>query len=196
MLIYGGTGTGKEIFARAIHDGSVGAAAPFVALNCGAVPENLVESQLFGHEAGAFTGAVRRQKGFVEQAEGGTLFLDEINSLPLLAQSKLLRFLQEGECRALGSTAVHKAHVRVISASNMDLDKAVTTGTFRSDLCFRLNVLTLSLPPLRARPEDVPLIAENLIARHCADSDLSPTLYRCGVGAPNELQLAGKRAGA
>ena len=167
VLIYGETGTGKEVFAKAVHCGTFKDEAPFVAVNCGGMPDGLIESLLFGHETGAFTGATRRQRGLIEQAEGGTLFLDEINSLPLLAQSKLLRFLQEREYRPLGAAAARQAHVRIISGTNEDLVKAIEGHAFRQDLYFRLNVLTLALPPLRDRPEDIPVIAAHLIARHC-----------------------------
>jgi two-component system response regulator GlrR len=166
VLIFGETGTGKEVFARAIHYASPRSAHPFVPVNCAALPVELVENELFGHESGAFTGAQRVRAGLVEQAEKGTLFLDEIDALPISAQAKLLRFLQEREYRPLGAGRAKQANVRVISASNSDLRAAVKSGRFREDLYFRLNVLALCLPPLRERREDIPSLGQHLLFRH------------------------------
>ena len=159
VLITGDTGTGKEVFAQAVHYVSARASRPWVAVNCGAIPNELVESELFGHVRGAFTNAYGARQGLVREAEGGTLFLDDIDSLPLMAQAKLLRFLQEREYRQVGSNSVLRADVRVIAACNSRLSELVARGAFRQDLYFRLNVLTLELPPLRARREDVPTLA-------------------------------------
>jgi two-component system response regulator GlrR len=167
VLIQGESGTGKELFVRAIHDLSPRAAQPFVAVNCGAIPVELAESELFGHERGAFTGAYAAQKGLIAQADGGTLFLDEVTSLPLLTQVKLLRFLQEREFRPLGAPATRKANVRVIAAANEPLERAIDGGKFRQDLFYRLNVIRILLPPLRERRDDIPLLAEYFLTR-CA----------------------------
>ena len=164
VLIFGETGTGKEIFARAIHDSGPRCPQRFVAVY-GALPVELVENELFGHVLGAFTGASRPHNGLIEQAHNGTLFLDEIDSFALIAQPKLLRFLEDGQCRALGSALSRRFDVRVISASNSNLEEAVRAGHFRADLYFRLNVLTVTLPPLRQRREDIPLLADFLLAR-------------------------------
>jgi two-component system response regulator GlrR len=166
VLILGETGTGKELFAQALHYLSPRSMHPFVAVNCGALPAELVESELFGHLRGAFTSAHEAQKGLVVQAEGGSLFLDEVDSLPLPAQVKLLRFLQDKQFRSVGSTRPQQADVRVIAASNSDLWSLVTRGAFRADLYYRLNVLTLTLPPLRERPEDVMPLAEHFRVRY------------------------------
>jgi len=155
VLLVGDTGTGKEQLARRIHDVSPRAKKPFVALNCGALPEGLIESELFGHEKGAFTGADRRHVGRFELAEGGTLFLDEIGDLPAAAQVKLLRVLQEHEITRLGGTSTIAVNVRVIAATHRDLLAEVRAGRFREDLYFRIHVVPISLPPLRDRPEDV-----------------------------------------
>ncbi|MGH7944035.1 MAG: sigma 54-interacting transcriptional regulator [Opitutaceae bacterium] len=163
VLIQGETGTGKELYVRAIHDLSTRAAKPFVPVNCGAIPAELAESELFGHERGAFTGAFAARKGLIAQAEGGTLFLDEVTSLPLLTQVKLLRFLQEREFRPLGATAVRQADVRVIAATNEPLEQAISGGKFRQDLFYRLNVIRVLLPPLRDRREDIPLLAGHFL---------------------------------
>jgi two-component system, NtrC family, response regulator GlrR len=165
VLIQGETGTGKELFARAIHDAGTRAKNPFVPLNCAAVPVELAESELFGHERGAFTGAYSAQPGVMRQASGGTLFLDEVPSLPLLVQAKLLRFLQEKEYRPLGSRNVRRADVRVIAATNVDLASSVWRGTFRRDLYYRLNVLPVSLVPLRERRDDIPLLSGAFVER-------------------------------
>ena len=169
VLIEGETGTGKEVYARAIHYRSARASKPFVPVNCGAIPVELVENELFGHERGAFTSASTMQTGLIEEANGGTLFLDEIDSLPPLAQVKLLRFLQEKEYKPLGSTRLRKADVRIIAASNLDLEKAIQNGKVRQDLFYRLNVISLMLPPLRERRDDIPLLTRYFVARYSAE---------------------------
>jgi two-component system response regulator GlrR len=163
LLIMGETGTGKEVYARAVHGQSARAHRPWVAVNCGAIPTELLESELFGHVRGAYTQAHTARAGLVREAEGGTLFLDEIDSLPLPAQAKLLRFLQEREYRALGSDRLVRADVRVIAASNQDLPALAERGAFRRDLLFRLSVLTVTLPPLRERRDDIHALALHFI---------------------------------
>ena len=171
VLITGATGTGKELCARAIHYLSPRAGQPFVPVNCGAIPVELVENELFGHERGAYTGAAHAQHGLIHEARGGTLFLDEIDCLPLMAQTKLLRFLQDHEYRPLGSARVRRADVRVIAASNVDLEEAVREGRVRRDLYYRLNIIQLVLPPLRERREDIPLLARHFLAEYAAEFD-------------------------
>lgn len=165
VLISGETGTGKEVVARSIHHLSQRAKRDFIAVNCGSIPIDLVESELFGHERGAFTGAVASKIGMIREAEGGTLFLDELDSLPLLAQVKLLRFLQEKEYRPVGSTKTRQADVRVIAATNVNLENAVRAGKIRQDLYYRLNMIPIALPPLRERREDIPSLAANFLAQ-------------------------------
>jgi DNA-binding NtrC family response regulator len=165
VLVLGESGTGKELLAKELHCSSPRRNAPFIAINCAALPEQLVESELFGHRKGAFTGAVEHQSGRIRAAEGGTLFLDEVGELPLTIQAKLLRFLESGECQAVGETAPHKINVRVIAATNRDLYSQVQKGLFREDLYYRLNVVPLELPPLRQRRGDVALLLERLTAR-------------------------------
>ncbi|WP_305907320.1 sigma-54 dependent transcriptional regulator [Methylomarinum sp. Ch1-1] len=155
VLIKGETGTGKEVLATAIQKDSSRAHKPFITLNCAALPEGLVESELFGHKKGAFTGAVSNKQGLFQAADGGTLFLDEINSLPLSIQAKLLRFLESGECLAVGETKPYKVNVRVIAATNADLITQIDAGEFRQDLYFRLNVVPLEIPALNQRSEDI-----------------------------------------
>jgi DNA-binding NtrC family response regulator len=169
VLIEGETGTGKEVYARAIHYRSARASKPFVPVNCGAIPVELVENELFGHERGAFTSAFALQAGLIEEANGGTLFLDEIDCLPPLAQVKLLRFLQEKEYKPLGSTRLRRADVRIIAASNLDLEKATQNGKMRQDLFYRLNVISLTLPPLRERRDDIPLLTRYFVTRYAAE---------------------------
>jgi DNA-binding NtrC family response regulator len=165
VLILGETGTGKELVARSVHQGSRRRSHRFVPVDCGAIPEDLLESELFGHERGAFTGAHTRSLGLMEFADKGTFFLDEIAELPVRLQAKLLRTLQERRLRRVGGTEEIEADVRVISATSQDLDEAVRQGRFRSDLFYRINVARVVLPPLRDRPEDIPLLAEQFIGR-------------------------------
>lgn len=168
VMILGESGTGKELAARSIHTCSPRKSKPFVAVNCGAIPENLIESELFGHKKGAFTGAVSDRPGLFEQAEGGTLFLDEIGELPLLMQTKLLRVLQEREFKRVGDAHIRKADVRIICASNRDLESQVKDGAFREDLFYRLNVVQFVLPPLRERIEDIPLLIDSFCRKYRA----------------------------
>ncbi|MDZ7360477.1 MAG: sigma 54-interacting transcriptional regulator [candidate division KSB1 bacterium] len=161
VIIEGESGTGKELVARAIHQASTRARRPFIAVNCGALPENLLESELFGHVRGAFTGAVSNNPGLFEQANGGTIFLDEIGEMSPALQVKLLRFLQDGEIKRVGSNTVLKLNVRVLAATNRHLETLVHEGKFRSDLYYRLNVISIKLPPLRERPEDIEMLAEH-----------------------------------
>jgi DNA-binding NtrC family response regulator len=171
VLIEGESGVGKELFARAIHGSSERKAKPFVAVNCGAIPDNLVESILFGHEKGAFTGATERHMGKFVEASGGTLFLDEVGELPLAAQVKLLRALQEGTVEAVGGRKPVKVDVRIVSATNRKLLDLVKGGQFREDLFYRLHVLPLTIPPLRARREDIPHLLRHFLARFCAEEN-------------------------
>lgn len=169
ILITGESGTGKEVVARAIHAYSDRAEGPFVAVNCGAIPENLLESELFGYEKGAFTGATARKSGRFELAHKGTLFLDEIGELPLAMQVKLLRFLQEHCLERVGGTQTIEVDVRIVAATNRDLAQSIREGTFREDLYYRLNVLGIELTPLRNRREDIPILAEHFLARFRGD---------------------------
>jgi len=163
VLLLGESGTGKELVARAVHDASPRKDRPFIKVNCAALPENLLESELFGHEKGAFTGAVVARVGRFEQADGGTLFLDEIGELPLLLQAKLLRVLQEQQFERLGGSRTLSVDVRIIAATNINLEQAVAHGLFRNDLYYRLNVVPLHLPPLRKRRDDIPLLLDHFL---------------------------------
>lgn len=167
VFIKGDTGTGKEILANAIQKHSCRANKPFVTLNCAALPERLVESELFGHTKGAFTGASIAKQGILHSVDGGTLFLDEINSLPISIQSKLLRFIESGECLAVGDTKPYFVDVRIIAATNADLQEKITLGEFRKDLFYRLYVVPLNMPPLRQRTEDIELLINHFM-RHFA----------------------------
>jgi formate hydrogenlyase transcriptional activator len=168
VLIQGETGTGKEVIARAIHEGSPRRNNRFVALNCAAIPRELLESELFGHERGAFTGACTQTKGRFQMADGGTLFLDEIGDMPLELQPKLLRALQEREFERLGSAQTVRVNVRVVAATNQDLAELVAKKLFRADLFYRLNVIPICLPPLRERVQDIPLLTEFFVAKFAA----------------------------
>ncbi|HEY3857296.1 MAG TPA: sigma 54-interacting transcriptional regulator [Verrucomicrobiae bacterium] len=174
VLISGETGTGKEMFARAIHYLSPQSGKPFIPVNCGAIPAELVENELFGHEAGAFTGANSSTRGLIHESDGGTLFLDEIDSLPFSSQVKLLRFLQEKEYRPLGARKACRVDTRVIAASNVEFEEAIRSGRFRSDLYYRLNVIPITLPPLRARSEDVVLLARHRIVNYTLEQKIPP----------------------
>ena len=172
VLLLGESGSGKELVAAAIHAASRRAAQPIVALDCSGLTETLFESELFGHERGAFTGASSRRIGLVEAANGGTLFLDEVGDIPLAIQVKLLRLLETGSYRRVGSTVLQKADVRVISATHRNLEEMVKEGRFRQDLYFRLNTFPVELPPLRERPEDIPMLAKSLLSRVAAERNL------------------------
>ncbi|MFO0951351.1 MAG: sigma-54 dependent transcriptional regulator [Isosphaeraceae bacterium] len=165
VLITGETGTGKELVAQAIHYTDATRQGPLIAVNCAALPEPLLESELFGHEKGAFTGADRQKKGRFEQAKGGTLLLDEIGELPIGMQAKLLRVLQDGTFERVGGTEVIQADCRILAATNLNLAESVAAGKFREDLYYRLNVVTVEMPPLRERPEDIPLLVDHFLAR-------------------------------
>jgi two-component system response regulator HupR/HoxA len=184
VLLLGETGTGKELFARLIHHNGPRRAAKFVAQNCGALPESLLESELFGHTRGAFTGATADRKGLFEEADGGTIFLDEVGEMSAGMQLRLLRVLQEGEIRRVGAPAARTVNVRVLAATNTDLEADVETGRFRKDLYYRLNVFPIRLPPLRERVEDIPTLAEHFLrvyrerARRAVPS-IAPEAMRC-----------------
>ncbi len=167
VLVVGESGTGKELAARAVHERSRRSAAPIITVNCAAIPRDLIESELFGHERGSFTGAVESRQGVVEAADGGSLFLDEIGELPLEAQARLLRVLQDGEIRRVGATHTKRVDVRLIAATHRDLQQMVADDTFREDLYFRLHVMEIRLPPLRERGADIEQLALTLLARSC-----------------------------
>ena len=185
VLIYGESGTGKELVARAIHNRSLRSGGPFVRVNCGALPRELVESELFGHEKGAFTGAVRQKKGKFELASGGTIFLDEIGDIPLEVQVNLLRVLQEKEFDRIGGERTLSADVRVVAATNQPLKEMVQSGNFREDLFYRLEVIPIYLAPLRERKDDIPLLVDHFLKKKCRDMNLS--LKRLSEGAMDSL---------
>jgi DNA-binding NtrC family response regulator len=174
VLLSGESGVGKELVAEAIHYQSPRRVNPLVKVNCGALPEGLIESELFGHEKGAFTGAIQQRKGRFELADGGTIFLDEISEMPLPTQVKLLRVLQDGEFERVGGSQTLKVDVRAVAATNLDLEAAVQTGRFRKDLFYRLNVIHLLLPPLRERVEDIPLLALHFLDKFCLENNHPP----------------------
>ena len=202
VLIGGSSGTGKEVLARVIHDNSLRRAGPFIAFNCACLPESMVEDLLFGHEKGAFTGAVQRFEGFFEQADGGTLFLDEVGEMPLSVQAKLLRVLQEREFTPLGSTRAQTTRFRLLAATNRDLKAEVQAGRFREDLFYRLNIFPLQIRPLRERPGDIVPLARALIRRHSyiagerqLDAGAIAALHRHGwPGNVRELENVIQRA--
>jgi DNA-binding NtrC family response regulator len=203
VLIEGETGTGKEQVARAIHRASREGTGPLVAVHCAAVPDALLESELFGHERGSFTGAVARRKGRFELADGGTLFLDEVGDVPPAMQAKLLRVLQERRFERVGGTESIEVDVRVIAATNRPLRRLVAKGKFREDLSYRLNVVKIDVPPLRDRPEDIPLLAAHFARKHArpgeparglAPEALAALLAHCWPGNVRELENAIERA--
>ncbi|KGY08103.1 sigma-54-dependent transcriptional regulator [Vibrio sinaloensis] len=203
ILLFGETGTGKELFARSIHEQSSRREANFVAINCGAVPENLIESELYGHEKGAFTGADATRIGKFEHAQGGTLFLDEIESMPMQAQIRLLRVLQERVIERVGSNALIPVDIRVIAATKVDLKQAAAAGEFREDLYYRLNVVTLDLPPLRQRKEDIPALFHHFLlvaaarygraANALPEADLQTLMSHDWPGNVRELRNSAER---
>ncbi len=174
VLVHGESGTGKELIARAIHFASPRAARRFLSINCGALPENLLESELFGHERGAFTGAVRDKKGLFQEADRGTLFLDEIGEMTPTMQVKLLRALQEKVVRKVGGNEEEAVDVRIIAATNQDLEARIASGDFREDLFYRINVLPIHLPPLRQRREDIPLLVDFFLQKYCKQMEMAP----------------------
>lgn len=183
VLIQGESGTGKERAARAIHENGVRRTKPFVAVNCGAIPETLIEAELFGHKKGSFTGAIGDRPGLFEQAEGGTLLLDEIGELPLQLQTKLLRVLQEKEFRRIGEATTRKADVRLLTATNRNLGEQVKNGSFREDLYYRINVIQITMPPLRERIEDIPILVEHFFQQ------LGGKVKPGGVITPGALKM-------
>jgi transcriptional regulator with PAS, ATPase and Fis domain len=203
VLIHGETGTGKEIVARAIHYNSIRKKEPFIVVNCAAIPESLVESELFGHEKGAFTGAVQQQKGKFELADGGSIFLDEIGDMPLPAQAKILRVVQDGEVTRIGSVTPIKTNVRIMAATHRDLAGMIGENLFREDLYYRLKIIDIRLPALRKRPEDIPLLVAHFLERNNKrwhqKKQLSREVMRCLLdhawpGNIRELENAIERA--
>ncbi|MFW5488179.1 MAG: sigma-54 interaction domain-containing protein [Desulfovibrio sp.] len=184
VLLLGESGTGKELFARAIHDHSKRASGPFIAINCAAIPDGLLESELFGHEKGAFTGADARRMGKFEQADGGTLFLDEIGDMPLDTQAKILRAMETGQCERVGGNSPVRFNVRFIAATNRDLSQMMEEKKFREDLYHRLNVFPLQLPPLRARQEDIPLLATRFLDEAGEGCEISSEALQTLMAAP------------
>ncbi|MDR3437694.1 nif-specific transcriptional activator NifA [Telmatospirillum sp.] len=191
VLLYGESGTGKELFARAIHDLSRRKGGAFIKLNCAVLPEGVLESELFGHEKGAFTGAAAQRKGRFELADGGTLFLDEIGEISPAFQSKLLRVLQEGEFERVGGSKTLKVDVRLVCATNRNLVEMVAKGTFRADLYYRIAVVNLTLPPLRERPGDVPLLANEFLSRFNAENGVALTLEKAGLAVLTSCHFPG-----
>jgi two-component system nitrogen regulation response regulator NtrX len=194
VLITGASGTGKELIARAVHRNSAVAGGPFVKVNCAAIPPELIESELFGHERGAFTGAVAKKRGLFEVADGGTIFLDEIGDMTLAAQAKVLRVLQTGEFTRVGGEKSLRTDSRVVAATNRDLEEMVKAGTFREDLYFRLNVVPIRSPDLAERADDVPLLVEAFVAECCQDNGFRGQAdRRRRLRSPEGLRLAGQR---
>ena len=194
VYISGESGSGKELAARMIHERSARHGQAFVPVNCGAIPENLMESEFFGHKKGAFTGAINDHQGFFQVANGGTLFLDEVADLPLTLQVKLLRVIQEKKVRKIGSTKEENIDVRIISATHKNLSECVENGKFRQDLYYRLNVITLEMPALRKMREDIPLIAKTILARLCqATKRTTCTLSKDALAALTSYNFPGKR---
>ncbi len=191
VMLRGESGTGKELFAQAIHEASTRSNAAFVKLNCAALPESVLESELFGHEKGAFTGAVAQRKGRFEMADGGTLFLDEIGEISAAFQAKLLRVLQEGEFERVGGGRTLKVDVRLVAATNRNLEEAVAKGTFRADLYYRISVVTILLPPLRERRSDIPLLAEAFVRRFNKDNKTGHALSESAVGVLKSCYFPG-----
>src|SRR5439155_25448162 len=181
VMILGETGTGKELIARSLHDKSCRAAQTFIPVNCGALPENLVESELFGHRRGAFTGADAHRKGLFEVANGGTLFLDEVGELDKSVQVKLLRFLESGEIRRVGENDPFRVDVRVLCATHRDLREMIETDAFREDLFFRINTFEIHLPPLRERKPDIPRLAQHLLKRYARRGGHEPVLTPAAI---------------
>ncbi len=190
-LITGESGTGKEVVARMVHEQSARRDKPFVAVNCGALAENLVEAELFGHERGAFTGALRKRDGRFKAADGGTLLLDEVAELPLPAQAKLLRVLQEGTVEPLGTNTPLRVDVRIISATHRNLQERIRAGLFREDLYYRINVIELQMPPLRERPGDIPLLVNHFLARMTPAGAASPTISPAAWAALSQYAFPG-----
>lgn len=191
VLVRGDSGTGKELVARRLHNQSGRAGGPFVAVNCAAFPETLLEAELFGHERGAFTGAVKRREGRFKAASQGTLFLDEVAEIPMLAQAKLLRVLQEGIIEPLGTNAPVQVDVRIISATHRDLRQRIADGLFREDLFYRLNVLDVQIPPLRQRRADLPLLVEHFLLKYHPDADEPPQISPRAWAALTEYAFPG-----
>jgi two-component system nitrogen regulation response regulator NtrX len=189
VLVTGESGTGKELVAREIHSGSKVAGAPFIQVNCAAIPEELIESELFGHEKGSFTGAVRKQIGKFVEADGGTIFLDEVGDMSARAQAKVLRVLEAGEVEPVGAARILRVNVRVIAATNRDLTESIGEGRFREDLYFRLNVVPLRTPPLRERTDDVPDLTEHFTRRFCERDNRRPRSF-----APTALSVLKARS--